>query len=76
MNEIIVLHLLADGRLVVFQGGRRIIFNQPIEATIFLQLIVNQLQALTEEHHDPNAAYASRPHIPAAIVAETHDHPY
>ena len=76
MNEIIVLHLLADGRLVVFQGGRRTIFKQPIEATIFLQLIVNQLQALTEDHHEPNAAHAPRPHGPAATVAEAHDHPY
>ena len=76
MNEIIVLHLLADGRLVVFQGGRRTIFKQLIEATIFLQLIVNQLQALTEDHHEPNAAHPFRPHGPAATVAEAHDHPY
>ena len=41
----IVLELLSDGSLVVFHGRERTIFKQPIEAAIFVQLLINQLQA-------------------------------
>lgn len=40
----ISLELLSDGRLVIFHGRGRAIFRQPIEAAIFIQLLVNQLQ--------------------------------
>jgi hypothetical protein len=48
----IVLELLSDGRLVVFHGRERTIFRRPIEAAIFIQLLVNQLELQAGERPD------------------------
>jgi hypothetical protein len=67
VNEAVLLHLLPDGRLVVFHGCERTIFARPIEAGIFLQLLINQLELQAGErpdertHRHPNAGEAPAP---------------
>ncbi|MCU0232287.1 MAG: hypothetical protein MUC67_13110 [Acidobacteria bacterium] len=54
----IVLELLSVGRLVVVaseacaHGRERTIFRRPIEAAIFIQLLVNQLELQAGERPD------------------------
>ncbi len=58
MKEAVLLHLLPDGRLVIFHGRQRTIFKQPIEAAIFVQLLINQLQAQVgaSQHEHPQSS--------------------
>lgn len=60
----IVLELLSDGRLVVFHGRERTIFKQPIEAAIFVQLLINQLQAQVgaSQHEQPQSSSEAYDH--------------
>jgi hypothetical protein len=51
----IVLELLSDGRLVVFHGRERTIFDRPVGAAIFIQLLINQLELQAGERPDERA---------------------
>lgn len=66
MNDVVILHLLRDGHLVVFRGGQRTIFDEPIQANTFVQLLINQLQA------QAGASQHEQAHTQASPKA--HDH--